>query len=184
MLGKGQAGGDSKSEDLPMQPYKKPRAPALVQFPPGDNCAFFVRITPNKGGIFINKSKKTGVALLAILIILVAGALLAYHFLSPDTTVGAKTVTIFIDHLSGEDKTLEIKTDAEFLRGALEQETLIDGENSQYGFFVTSVDGEKADDAKQQWWGYTKSGEYVETGVDQTPIADGDSFEFKLNEGY
>jgi len=132
----------------------------------------------------MSKSKKTGIALLVVLVVLVAGALLTYHFLSPDTTVGAKTITVSIDHLSGDDKALEIKTDAEFLSGALEQEKLIEGEDSQYGFFITAMDGEKADDAKQQWWGYTKSGEYVETGVDQTPIADGDSFEFKLNEGY
>lgn len=168
----------------PRNRTEKPRAPAIVQSPSGDNCAFFVRILPNKGGIFINKSKKTGIALVIVLVILVAGALLAYHFLSPGTTVGAKTITVSIDHLNGEDKTLEIKTDAEYLRGALEQEKLIDGEDSQYGFYVTAMDGEKADDGKQQWWGYTKSGEYVETGVDQTPIEDGDSFEFTLNEGY
>jgi len=132
----------------------------------------------------MNKSTKTGLALVAVLIVLVVGALLAYHFLSPGTTVGAKTITVTIDHMVGDDKTIEIKTDAEFLRGALEQEKLIEGENSQYGLFITLMDGEKADESKQQWWGFTKSGEYVDTGIDQTPIADGDSFEFKLNEGY
>jgi hypothetical protein len=132
----------------------------------------------------MNKSKKTGIALALILVVLIAVAYLAYHFLSPDTVVGAKTISISIDHLNGEDKTLTIKTDAEYLRGALEQEKLIAGDNSQYGFYITEMDGEKADESKQQWWGYTKSGEYVDTGVDQTPIADGDSFEFKLNEGY
>ena len=132
----------------------------------------------------MNKSKKTGLALVAVLVVLIAGALLAYHFLSSGTTVGAKTITVTIDHMVGDDKTLEIKTDADFLRGALEQETLIEGTDSQYGSFITEMDGEAADESKQQWWGYTKSGEYVDTGIDQTPIADGDSFEFKLNEGY
>ena len=132
----------------------------------------------------MNKSKKTGIALVLILVVLVAGAYLAYRFLSPDTIVGAKTITISIDHLNGEDKTLTIKTDSEYLRGVLDQEKLIEGDNSQYGFYITGMDGEKADESKQQWWGYVKSGEYVDTGVDQTPIADGDSFEFELNEGY
>lgn len=132
----------------------------------------------------MNKSKKTGLALVAILVVLVAGALLAYHFLSPGTTVGAKTITVAIDHLVGEDRTITIKTDADYLRGALEQEKLIAGGETQYGLFITSMDGETADESKQQWWGFTKGGQYVDTGVDLTPIADGDSFEFALNEGY
>ncbi len=132
----------------------------------------------------MNKSKKTGIALVLILVVLVAGAYLAYRLLMPDTVAGAKTITVSIDHLNGDDKTLTIKTDADYLRGALEQEKLIEGANSDYGFFITMMDGEKADESKQQWWGYTKSGEYVDTGVDQTPITDGESYEFTLHEGY
>lgn len=131
----------------------------------------------------MNKSKKKGIALALILVVLVVGAYLAYRLLSPDIVAGAKTITVSIDHLNGDDRTLTIKTDADYLRGALDQEKLIEGENSQYGFFITAMDGEKADESKQQWWGYTKSGEYVDTGVDQTPIANGDSFEFTLHEG-
>ncbi|PKM72626.1 MAG: hypothetical protein CVU91_09610 [Firmicutes bacterium HGW-Firmicutes-16] len=131
----------------------------------------------------MNKSKKTGIALVLILVVLVAGAYFAYRLLMPDTVVGAKTITVSIDHLNGDDKTLTIKTDADYLRGALDQEKLIEGENSQYGFFITAMDGEKADDSNQQWWGYTRSGEYVDTGVDQTAIADGESYEFTLHEG-
>ncbi len=122
--------------------------------------------------------------MLLILVLLATGAYFAYKLLSPAVTAGAKTITVSIDHMNGEDKTLTIKTDSEYLRGALEQEKLINGKNSDYGFFITSVDGEAADESKQQWWGYTKFCEYVDTGVDQTPIADGDSFEFTLHEGY
>lgn len=137
-----------------------------------------------KGGFHINKSTKTGLALLLILVLLATGAYFAYKLISAGTVAGAKTITVTIDHLNGEDKTLTIKTDSEYLRGALEQDKLIDGQNRDFGLFITTVDGEKADDSKQQWWGYTKSGAYVDTGVDQTPIADGDSFEFTLHEGY
>lgn len=130
------------------------------------------------------KSKKVGIISLIILVVLVAGAYLAYRNFTPKAIEGAKTITIFIDHMNGEDKTLTVKTDAEYLRSALEQEKLVEGTESTYGLFITSVDGEKADDSKQQWWGYTKSGELVETGADQTVIADGDSFELTLHEGY
>ena len=132
----------------------------------------------------MSKNKKQGIFSAIILVLLVAGAYLAYHYLAPKAIEGSKTITISIDHMVGEDKTLTVKTDAEFLRAVLEQEGLVEGEESDFGLFITAVDGEKSDESKQQWWGYTKSGEYVETGVDQTVIADGDSFEFKLNEGY
>ena len=77
-----------------------------------------------------------------------------------------------------------ITTEAEFLRGALEQEGIIAGEESDYGLFVTTVDGVTADDSLEQWWCFTKGGESLATGVDSTPIADGDTFEITLTEGY
>lgn len=184
MLGKELADDNTKSEDLPKHPYEEPRAPALVQFPLWDNCAFFVRILPDTGGFFMSKNKKAGIIALAILVLLVAGCYTAYRYLTPKATAGDKTIAISIDHLNGEDKTLTINTDADYLRGVLEQEALVEGTDSDFGLFITAIDGEAADESKQQWWGYTKSGEYVETGVDQTVIEDGDSFEFKLNEGY
>lgn len=80
--------------------------------------------------------------------------------------------------------TKTISTDAEFLRGALEQENLIAGDESQYGLFVKTVNGITADDANQEWWCFTKGGETLFTGVDTTPIADGDKFEITLTVGY
>jgi len=132
----------------------------------------------------MSKNKKTGILALIILVLLVAGSYTAYHFLMPKAMDGNKTITISIDHLNGDDKTLTVKTDADYLRGALEQEGLVEGTDGDFGLYITAIDGETADESKQQWWGYTKSGEYVETGVDQTAIEDGDNFEFKLNEGY
>lgn len=132
----------------------------------------------------MSKNKKASILALFILVILVAGCYTAYLYLTPKAMSGDKTITVSIDHKSGEDRTFTISTDAEYLRGALEQEGLIEGADSDYGLFITTMDGETVDQVKQQWWGYTKSGEYVETGVDQTVIKDGDSFEFTLNEGY
>ena len=53
-----------------------------------------------------------------------------------------------------------------------------------YGLFITTVDGETADDSKQQWWYITKGGEQVNSGADALPIADGDQFELTMMEGY
>ncbi|MBQ9965086.1 MAG: DUF4430 domain-containing protein, partial [Clostridia bacterium] len=81
-------------------------------------------------------------------------------------------------------KSVNIDTNAEYLRAALEEKNLISGDESEFGLFVKVVDGRTADDAKQEWWCFTKGGETVMTGVDTTPIADGDTFEITLKTGY
>ena len=75
-------------------------------------------------------------------------------------------------------------TDAEYLGEVLKSEKLVDGEDGEFGMFITTADGEQADDSKQQWWCITKAGEQVNTSADQTPVADGDEFELTLKEGY
>jgi len=109
---------------------------------------------------------------------------LAYYRLSKKPVEGAKHLTIEIIHVDETAKIMEIDTDEEFLRGALDQEGLIAGEDGAFGFWITAVDGYTADQSKEEWWGLTKNGEYVETGVDATVIEDGDKFEIRLNTGY
>ena len=98
--------------------------------------------------------------------------------------VGTKTITVQIIVDGTDTVTKSIQTDAEYLRGALEEEDLIAGEDGPYGLFVKTVNGITVDDAKQQWWCFTKGGEDLFTGVDDTPIADGDAFEITLKTGY
>ncbi len=77
-----------------------------------------------------------------------------------------------------------VKQQYERLRGALDQEKLIAGTDSEYGLYVLTVDGETVNEENQEWWGYTKSGEYVDVGVDSCEIADGDHYEFTFNVGW
>ena len=84
----------------------------------------------------------------------------------------------------GTQNSHTISTSEEYLRGALEQAALIAGEEGEYGLFVKTVDGVTANDANQEWWCFTKGGETLEAGVDSTPIADGDTFEITLTQGY
>ena len=61
---------------------------------------------------------------------------------------------------------------------------LIAGEESSYGLMVTTVDGETADYGRDQsWWCLTKDGAWMDTGVDDTMIADGDHYEFTYTIG-
>lgn len=130
------------------------------------------------------KQKKK--ALLGLAVLLCAAALLAGIYLTfrPQTQQGAKTVTVEVIAAGETVQTHTIHTDAEYLRGALEQEKMVGGEESAYGLFLLTVDGITADDAKQEWWCVTKEGGQVDTGVDATPIADGDHFELTLMVGW
>ncbi len=128
----------------------------------------------------LNKKLIAGVA---ALVVVVAALLAVYFFTRPAATAGDKTITATVV-ANGSEEAFTIQTDEEYLRGALESIQLIEGDESEYGLFVTTVNGITADDSKQEWWCFTKGGETLNTGVDTTPIADGDAFEITLTEGY
>ena len=95
-----------------------------------------------------------------------------------------KEITFQVVHKDGSTQDFEISTTAGTLREALEAEGLIAGEESPYGLYVETVDGETADEGNQEWWCLTKGGEMWNYGVDDTQIEDGDAFEFTLTVGY
>lgn len=101
-----------------------------------------------------------------------------------EETAGSKTITLTVVHGDGTSKDISVTTEAENLRDALEAEGIIAGEDSSYGMFVQTVDGETVDDGNQEWWCLTKGGEMWNYGVDDTEIADGDVYEFTLTVGY
>lgn len=128
--------------------------------------------------------KRRTLILYLVLTALLVGGFTAWRVLRPAAQEGSKTITVNIDHLEGEDKTYTIHTDEEYLRGALEQEDLIEGTESEYGLYVLTVDGETADETKMQWWGYDVNGALAEYGVDGQVVTDGDVYDFALNVGW
>ena len=129
------------------------------------------------------KNKRNLIAVLALVAVLaLAGAV--YLFTRPSTAAGEKHIVVEVVDESGSSKEFTYDTDEEYLRGVLEEAGLIAGDESDYGLFVKTVDGYTANDANQEWWCFTKGGEQVNTGVDTTPIADGDHFEITLTTGY
>ncbi|ROR31923.1 uncharacterized protein DUF4430 [Mobilisporobacter senegalensis] len=130
-----------------------------------------------------NSNKKIWIGIVSL--ILAIGILFAiYTNFSPKGVAGNKNIVVEVVVPDQVSKEYRINTDEEYLRGALEQEKLIEGTESEYGLLVTVVDGIKADDSKQEWWCFTKDGGQLNTGVDSTPIQDGDHFEVTLTEGY
>ena len=130
------------------------------------------------------KNKKTNLIAVIVLVVVLAAAGLLYMKFKPGTTAGEKEITVKVSALENGEESFTYQTDAEYLGEVLTANKLIEGESGQYGLFITTANGVKADDSKQQWWCITKAGEQVNTSADQTPVADGDEFELTLKEGY
>ena len=155
-----------------------------------------------------NKNNKKAIIAVAILLVLVIGAIIAWVALRPaaperhpaavttqspadgssadptQTKADEITIVVSVTHADGSEKEFVITTAALNLREALEQENLVQGDESEYGLFVTTVDGETVDGSKQEWWCFTKGGEMMMTGVDDTMIADGDHYEIVFTVGW
>ena len=133
------------------------------------------------------EKKVTGKSTILLVVVLVLAAAIffaAYMLLRDKPVEGSKTISVEIVFADGTGRTEQIKTDAEYLKQALDERKLISGEEGSFGFFVTAVDGVEADPDNQEWWCLTKGGEWVLTGVSETPIMDGDHFELTLTVGY
>lgn len=90
---------------------------------------------------------------------------------------GKKSVNIEVCAL---DKaiTVTIKTDAKNLEDALTEVDLVQGDESEYGLFINTVNGITADyDTDGAYWSINQNGEYMMSGANETKINDGDSFE-------
>lgn len=129
------------------------------------------------------QNRKTLIAVIA-LVLVAAIAAGVWYFTRPATVAGAKTVAVTVVKAEGDSKEHTLKTDSEYLGQALLDNKLAEGSQSEYGLFITTVDGTMADENQQQWWCVTKGGEAVNTGADVTPIADGDRFELTLKTGW
>ena len=97
---------------------------------------------------------------------------------------GSKLFYFDVTFSNGETSSYAIHTDADTVGEALVGLDLIAGDESEYGLYVKTVDGETADDGAQEWWCLTKNGEMSMTGVDETMIADGEQYEFTFTVGW
>ncbi len=127
--------------------------------------------------------KKTALAGRALLLLCVLAAILFFHFRTEPLS-GRKEITVVVVHGNLEEKTFVYETESEFLGEVLAEHDLAQGTEGPYGVFITTVDGETADETKQQWWCITKEGEMLNTSADQTPVQNQEQYELTLKEGY
>lgn len=127
-------------------------------------------------------SKGTIIALI-VLCLVVAAAAVTHYLLIPRGVEGEKAIVVEIT-ADGSTTTREIRTNAAYLRGALEEASLVEGEETVFGLWVTTVNGRVANDADEEWWALYVNGDFAMLGVDDMPITDGDRFEYILKVGF
>lgn len=129
------------------------------------------------------RNKRLIVALVA-LVVCAAVVLGIWMVNRPETAEGSKAYTVTVIHSDGTEKSFDYTTDAEYLGDALVAEGLIAGEDGPYGLTVITVDGEDAVwDTDNAYWALFIGEEYATTGVDSTPVNDGDSFKLVYTNG-
>ncbi len=118
-------------------------------------------------------------------LVLVAALLLGVYFLAkPKTAAGAKEFTVTVVHADGSSKAFTYRTDEEYLGPVLQENGLIQGNPGPYGLEIHTVDGEKASwEENQSYWAVYVGEEYATTGIDLTPVHDGDSFKLEYTLG-
>ena len=103
---------------------------------------------------------------------------------SAETTAPGVSFTFVVTDLEGNESTFDITTSKATVGEALLDEGLIVGEDSEYGLYVTSVNGMAADwDNDQTDWAFYIDGEYATTGVDATEVTEGATYSFVLTKG-
>ena len=94
---------------------------------------------------------------------------------------GAHSFTLEITDADGKTITATINTDEETVGVALLKLNIIQGENSDYGLYVKTVNGITADyDKDQTYWSFYIDGEYAQTGVDMTAVNDGSTYKLAI----
>ena len=142
-----------------------------------------------------NNSKMRMLSLLLVFVLIAAAALTGCSGKPAETTgapepagqttvlgEGSKTMDFTVVDKEGITHLYTIHTDAETVGQALMELELIDGEEGPYGLYIKSVLGQVLDyETDGMYWGFYVNGDYALTGVDQTPITEGDAYLLKAD---
>ena len=132
----------------------------------------------------MKKNNKRGIIIGAIILVaLIAVFGLVYFLNKPATSAGSKNIVIEVKSSTGDVTDYELATDAEFLKGAMDELAAngsgfsYSGTDSEYGIMVEYVNEERADYAQDgAYWALYVNGEYGQYGADAQPVTDGDTY--------
>lgn len=129
------------------------------------------------------KNKKLIVAVIAL--VAVMGIMAGVWFATrPETQEGAKSITVTVVHKDGNEVVKNYDTDEEYLGPLLVAEGLVQGDEGEFGLYITAVDGEAADSAEQGWWAVYIGEESAMVGIDQIPVTDGGTYKLVYTIGW
>lgn len=98
-----------------------------------------------------------------------------------DIGEGAAAFTVAVTGAAGETVTFTVHTDEETVGAALAALGIIDGDTTEYGLYVKSVNGEVADyDTDGSYWAFYIDGQYAAVGVDFAAIEADTVYELKV----
>lgn len=123
-----------------------------------------------------NKKAVIGIAALAAAVALLAAVFFVFR---EKPVEGSKAITIEVVDNEQKSVTYDVKTDAEYLRQAMEEAQGLEfsGTESEYGLMVTTVNGVTADyNVNGAYWSFHVNDGYCNYGIDTQPILDGDAF--------
>lgn len=123
--------------------------------------------------------KKKHIVAVVAAIAVVAAMIFAYSAFREKPTEGSKDITIEVVNSAAVSTVYEVSTDAEYLIDAMKdaEGLTFDGSEGEYGFTVSTVNGETADfNVDSSYWAFYVNEEYCNYGVSEQPVNDGDSF--------
>ena len=140
-----------------------------------------------------NNSTKSLLSLVLVFVLIAAAALTGCSGKPTETTApiapggavtevgeGAKAFELTIVDKEGVTHAYLIHTDEEMVGLALMDLELIDGEDGPYGLYIKSVLGQVLDyETDGMYWAFYVNNEYAMTGVDLTPVIEGDRYQLK-----
>lgn len=94
---------------------------------------------------------------------------------------GETSFSFSVTDAEGNESLFEVHTDQTTVGAALQECNMIEGEDSEYGLYVKTVNGITADyDTDGTYWAFYIDGEYAAAGVDATDIKEGSVYAFKV----
>ena len=120
-----------------------------------------------------------------LVVIFIAAFALLYVKFSEKPVEGSKVISIEVINQADESKVYEVKTDAEYLKQAMDEADGLEitGYEGPYGFTIEAVNGERAIyDEDGAYWCLMVNGEYGNYGADSQPVEDGDAFQIVYTE--
>ena len=97
-----------------------------------------------------------------------------------ETPAVEKSFVFEVTFADGETRTYNYKSSCETVGEVLFAEKMIVGEDGPYGLYVKTVDGVTLDYATDgMYWAFYVNGAYASSGVDKTPLKDGETYAFR-----